>query len=265
MKIDKASILSGIAIVGVIVTAALSTKAGIKARKDIDNELYRREDELNAEPEPLKKKEIVSLVWKNYLPTAASATVTIGCIVMARRISTKEIAALTATCGYLVKNRDQWEQKVKELAGPKFNEIKKDVHHETAKEVYRTIIPDVQDTGYGDTLCKLTTEYFDIWFRSDPMVVQMGLDEFYHRWHNHEYIGLIEFLDMLHLSLKPGMEFLFMDWGWPACCEEACARCNETTNIIIDTDMTEGYIPGFPEETYIIDVITNPIDGYMEF
>lgn len=265
MKIDKASVLSGIAIVGVIVTAALSTKAGIKARKDIDNELYRREDELNSEPEPLTKKEIVSLVWKNYLPTAASATVTIGCIVMARHVSAKEIAALTATCGYLVKNRDQWEQKVKELAGPRFNEIKKDVNHETAKEVYRTVIPDIQDTGYGNMLCKFTTDYFDIWFRSDPMVVQIGLDEFYHRWRNHEYIGLIELLDMLHLTLKPAMELLFSDWGWPACDETCCAKCNENTNIIIDTDLLEGYVPGYPEETFVIDVITSPVECYLEY
>ena len=117
-------ILTGIGAAGVLTTAYLTGKASIKASKLVDEATI----DLNSErytknPTPkyrhLEKQDIVKLVWKEFIPPAASAGVTLTAIILANRIGTRRAAALAAA--YTVSERafTEYREKVVEKIGPK--------------------------------------------------------------------------------------------------------------------------------------------------
>lgn len=82
-------ILIGVGIasgIGAVVTAVSAT---VKAASIIEKR--------KAEKDTLTKKEIVAVVWKNYIPTAGAVILSVGCIVAANTVNRKRSAALAAT------------------------------------------------------------------------------------------------------------------------------------------------------------------------
>lgn len=108
MKITRGMIRLGLTILGCIgvgATSILSVKCHEKA-KEQDN-----------------TKEKV----KCYIPAIASGVATCACIVGSHRISSKEIAAMTATATYAIANRNRLEEKLKEYLPEKdIQEMRKD-------------------------------------------------------------------------------------------------------------------------------------------
>lgn len=81
-------ILIGVGIasgIGAVVTAVSAT---VKAASIIEKR--------KAEKDTLTKKEIVAVVWKNYVPTAGAVILSVGCIVAANTVNRKRSAALAA-------------------------------------------------------------------------------------------------------------------------------------------------------------------------
>lgn len=257
MKNKKLVIFGALALAGAVATAVAATWAGYKTKEVI------------ARKKPVGKMGTVKAVGKYYIPAGIALGITIISDVAVYRIGMMEIAALTGTVTYLTTNKKQLEQRVKDMVGEeKWNEIKNSLREEqAADEMLGKYGPvDIQDTGYGNTLCQFKCDYFDIWFRSDPTEVKIALDEFQHRWKNGEYLGFIpDLLDMLHIHLKPGMEMLFADWGWPNCNPDCKGGFGRGSKIHIDVDVVEGYAPGYPEETMIIELFTPPFECYMEY
>lgn len=102
------TILASAGVVGTIGTAILSARGHAKA-VDIVRELEKKEDK------PLTFKEKAKATWKQYAPAVGTGVVTIACIVTGNRIAAKEIAVLSASAGFLLKNRDQLRAKYEEL------------------------------------------------------------------------------------------------------------------------------------------------------
>ena len=255
---NKKIIVFGILVAaGSIATAVTATWAGYKTK------------EVLTKKKPKTKVETVKAVWKYYVPAGLSLGLTIISDVCVLRIGLKEIAALTATLSYVTLNKKQLEGRVKEMVGEeKWEEIKNSLREENiADECLGKNGPiDIQETGYGNTLCRFSCDYFDIWFRSDPTEVKRAIEQFEYRWDKNEYLGFIpDLLDELHIHLKPDLEYLFKDWGWPASSPGCCPGFDENCPIYIDVDVVEGYTPGYPEETMLIDLLTPPYERYMEY
>lgn len=255
---NKKFIIFGVVVAAsAIATAVSASWAGYKTREVILKEKLKT------------KKEIAKKVWKYYVPAGIALGLTIISDVAVLRIGLKEMAALGATISYLTLNKRKLEERVKDMVGEeKWKEIKNSLREEqVADEALGKYGPlDIQETGYGNTLCRFSCSYFNIWFRSDPTEVMRAIEEFQHRWANKEYLGFIEdLLDNLHIHVKPELERLFMYWGWPASSPGCCPGFDENCPIFIDTDVVEGYVPGYPEETLLIDLSTDPYECYMEY
>ena len=233
MKNKKLMIFGALALAGAVATAVAATWAGYKTKEVI------------ARKKPVGKMGTVKAVGKYYIPAGIALGITIISDVAVYRIGMMEIAALTGTVTYLTTNKKQLEQRVKDMVGEeKWKEIKNSLREEQAAD-------------------EMLGKYGPV---SDPTEVKIALDEFQHRWESGEYLGFIpDLLDMLHIHLKPGMEMLFSDWGWPNCNPDCSGGFGTGSKIYIDVDVVEGYAPGYPEETMIIELFTPPFECYMEY
>lgn len=87
------TILSSVAIAGVVTTAYLASKASITAYKHIQ-----QHEEVHGQPDNPKDlwTSRVKVVWKHYIPAAASGAVTVGSILGSHHVSNKRGAAAQA-------------------------------------------------------------------------------------------------------------------------------------------------------------------------
>lgn len=181
--------LAGVA--GVGITSALSVKCHDKA-KDAHG----------------KKEKLIA-----YAPAIASGVLTSACILGSHHLSSKQIAALTASCGYLAANRQKILDKVRqELGAEKAKvlqaEAVKEVRVEKAKKEKKK--PVIEETGYGH-------EHFmeDVFFREFYCSVEHF--EWAKKMLNHLFMQGVHvdyntFYELLGLSkTKEGYEF-----EWPS-------------------------------------------------
>lgn len=112
------TILSGIAVVGVVATGYLAVRGAFKHREIIFEENVGRS--IN-EPQllPATTKEEASLVWKAYVPVVVSGVLTIVCIVAANRVQARRLAALAAGYAVLSGDFDDYRDKAAEMLGIK--------------------------------------------------------------------------------------------------------------------------------------------------
>lgn len=107
---------------------------------------------------PRNWKEELQDTWKCYIPTAISATGTIGCIVGSHYCSSKQREALASA--YLVSQTtlQKYQEKVIERIGKnKARELREEVDHELAETKAPAVsflsqLTDAIDTGHGKTL-----------------------------------------------------------------------------------------------------------------
>lgn len=153
---NSPTILTVMACGGVISTVIFAAKAGMKSHNDI---LMRP-----VESEELTKKETIKLVWKNYIPTALSGLLTMGCIIGSNKISGDRTAAFASIAAASASTLQEYQSKVVEKIGEKKNQqIRDEISTEHAKrDVGKS---EIIITGNGDYLC------YDVmsgrYFRSD--------------------------------------------------------------------------------------------------
>lgn len=139
-------LFAGVAAVGVVGSIVLAVRAGKKIQKEVAFE---------PDPEWDKKKRFIEeakVTWKYYIPVVICGSVTIVSIILSHKLSAKQLAAMTAACGYITSNRDKLERELKKAVGEEeFKKIKSKITEETVKEHYiRSAGPSVEDTGKGD-------------------------------------------------------------------------------------------------------------------
>lgn len=256
MKNKKLVLFGILAVGGVVATAVLSSWGSFRAAEKLK------------EVKPVGKVETVKTVWKYYVPAGLALGITIVSDICVYRIGMKELAAVSGALCYATANRDAFEKKVKKVLGDqKVNEIKREVNQEMDQRTDFSKLEgvlDIQETGYGDTLCRFSCDYFNVWIRSDPSEVIRAIENMKTLWHQGAYISFIEFLDDLHIHLKPEMERLFEEWGWPNCSEGCCPGWSSESEIEVYTEMCTGY-PGVNEDVFLIDLCTPPFECYMEY
>lgn len=122
------TILTTLGVTGLLATTYLTGKATLKAAEILTEAEsngtlpFLEGGTVQARVEDLTLKEKAELVWKEYLPAAGTAVVTIACIVAANRIGARRVAALATAYTIAEKAAIQYKDKVVETIGKKKEE-----------------------------------------------------------------------------------------------------------------------------------------------
>lgn len=138
------TILSGIAAAGVVTTSVLAVKGTVKAVNAVRDEYP--DEYKNGTLEP---KQIVELVWKDYIPAVTFGVATIGAIILADRIGSRRAAALAAAYTITDNAFQQYRDKVISKFGKNQEEV---VRAEVAKDRIDKSTEIVIASG-GDVVC----------------------------------------------------------------------------------------------------------------
>lgn len=210
LKRSSPTILSVAAVVGVVGTVVVTSKAAVKA------DLYIRTDSEAAHGDELAYTtlEAIKSAWTCYIPVVAVGGATIACIFCSNALSRKQQAALAAAYVALNKSYTEYKDKVKELFG---EDGQAKVRDEIAKDHYKfdDIYDDSLELFYFEPACgsgvfDADHAFSDGYFQSTKAAVQ---NAFYHANRNFTLRGyepLNELLDFLNLeNVKYGDEV-----GW---------------------------------------------------
>ena len=118
---NSPAILTAFAVTGTVATAYLTGKAVLKADEILREHEAHISDSDEAERfQTFRGK--AELVWKQFIPAAGAAVVTIACMVAANRIGARRVAALATAYGLAEKAALQYRDKVVETIGKKKDE-----------------------------------------------------------------------------------------------------------------------------------------------
>ena len=153
VRANSPVILTAFGVSGTLSTAYLASKASFKAAESL------RVARIVSDNPPTKKEQI-KRVWKFYIPTGISATLTISAIVSGTRIGLKKTAAAYSLLAVSEKAFDEYKDKVVEQLGKNKEQAIRD---EIAQDGVSKDGTGVVVVGAGTVLCKElhTGRYFN--------------------------------------------------------------------------------------------------------
>ena len=187
-------ILTGLGVAGIFSTVALSVKGTFLAVRVIDEEEARLRGKHMFVP--LTNREKLELVWKLYIPTAASSALTVAAIIGSNHISSRRNAALVSLYTVAEGALNEYQDKVAEMFGEK-KEAK--VRDELAQDkLDANPMKEVFLTGKGEHM------FYDAlsgrYFRSDVETVRRVQNDFNELLFNDMFVPLNDLYDMLGLE-----------------------------------------------------------------
>ena len=141
---NSSSILTALGVTGTIGTAYLAGKASFRAAW-----LIHEEERLTAQK--VETKDAVKFVWKLYIPTAISGTLTVASILGSSKLNSKRTAAITAAYSLSERAFNEYKEKIVETLGEK--EEKKVRDEIAAKTIANQPTSGLVIVGGGDVLC----------------------------------------------------------------------------------------------------------------
>jgi len=163
---NSPTILTGIAVAGLLGTVIFAVKATPRALSIMDQELDDRGYYNDSLPDmilpDLTKMEIVKLTWKCYIPTVTMGAVTIACIISANQISLRRNAALASLYGITEAAFKEYKHKVVETIGKnKELKVRDDISADRVKRDPASK-NEIIFTGKGSVTCydSLSGRYF---------------------------------------------------------------------------------------------------------
>ncbi len=195
---NSTSILTALGISGGVTTVILSAKAGYKSALII--EAYENEYGLL-----VTKREKVELVWKYYIPTAISGSLSAISIIASTRISSRKTAAITAAYSLSEKAFSEYKDKVVETLGDK---KEKKIRDEIAQDRVNSNPPSQVVIGSGPVLCcdLFTGRYFN----SDMESLRKAQNDLNAYLMRHDRATISHFYDLIGL---PHTSYSW-DVGW---------------------------------------------------
>ena len=188
---NSPAILTGIGVAGVLSTVALAIKGTSSAVFVINEEETLRSEELT-------QREKLELVWKCYIPTAASSVLTIAAIIGSNHISTRRNAALLSLYSVADQALKEYQDKVVATIGQKKEEKIRDEIAQDKLDGVPVEGREIIITGKGDYL------FYDTlsgrYFRSDIETVRRIQNDFNELLFNDMFLPLNDFYDMLGLE-----------------------------------------------------------------
>lgn len=159
-------ILMSMGLAGLTFSVVWGIKTTVKAVKICDK--IKQEQE----KEKLTPKEVVQATWKLYLPVVATTTLSIPCIILGNRVSSKRNAALAAAYAISETAIQEYKEKAKEIVGEeKVKKIEEEVSKEkVSKKDSSVIVLGSEESLYYEPLT-------DRYFKSDWNTIQRCANE----------------------------------------------------------------------------------------
>lgn len=255
------------AVLGVAATAYFAAKEGEKIT-NLENTI---KDEISYYDN--KKAKIVHVVrstprivktsWK---PLACMGA-TYACMIGSSKITAKQIAALTATCAYITRNRDFLEQKLKEVVGEEeLTKIRKEF---AAKEIVKEKIvyggPTVEKSVFcieDDDEGVLCLEgYSGRWFRCPKERVYEAQEALKHLFENEIYCCMNDYYGLLGITMTQ----FGHEKGWVN--HEDYYHEIHFTNTMLKPEEWGDYGPDgqyVTEDVFVLEIDTYPMECWQE-
>ncbi len=233
---NSPAILTALGVTGTLTVAYLTGKATFKAAEIIreaqDQDCRGNESCVNghlSQGYPCPKDssmdtwDKVDLVWKQYVPAAGIAAMTVAAIVGANHISTRRVAAFASAYSFAEKGFSQYKEKVLEKVGPKKEgEIRDEVAKQQLKDHPLSKTPIIL-TGRGEHLC------FDAhsgrYFQSDIEKVRSAVNDIRDQIHSQDSASLSDYWHLIGLDSTTGSD----DLGWTTEQKFECHYTSELT------------------------------------
>ncbi len=203
IKRNSTTILSSTAITGVATTAYLSGRASFQAVRDIDRAEWREAAKDNVR---LDNKEKAKLIWKLYIPAAASGVVTSMCIIGVAKVGNRRAMAAQAAFVLTERAYSEYRDKVIEEYGEKKDQKIRDA---IAEDRVRNNPPkEIMLVGPGNILCcELHTGRY---FPNDMETLKRSLNELNAMLLRQDQVSMEEWYWMIGLDPTS----LSSDVGW---------------------------------------------------
>lgn len=221
---NSPAILTAIGVTGTLTTAFLTGKASFKAA-----EIIRKEEMLGgtAGDSSTRTKERAKLVWREYIPAAASGAATVTAIVMANRIGTRRTAAMAAGMALTERAFDEYSEKVKEKLGEKKerefrSEIAQDQVSRSFDKSEHVVV------NQGEQLCH--DAYTGRYFSSSVEKLRRAENNVNKQIINNDYASLTTFYN--NVGLEPTVVSDDVGWNHDGYCE-----------LLIDSTLTKDNVP----------------------
>lgn len=203
---NSPSILTAIAVTGVVSTAYLAGKASFKAAEILHEE--ESSQGYNLPGGKLELKEQFVLVWKLYIPAASTAAFTIAAIVCANRISARRAAALAAAYSISERAFDEYRAKVTEKLGEKKERAVRDELAQERLDRDPVTGREVIITGNGEVLCY--DAYTGRYFTSTVERIRKAENNINHRILHEHHASLTDLYEEIGLAATKVSE----EVGW---------------------------------------------------
>lgn len=180
-------ILTGLGVSGLVTTAYLAGKTTLDIAREFDDELWRHKKD--------GAKKFFKLWWKNYIPTAISGVLSVGCIIGGARLSAKRTATALSLLTISERAFSEYKDKIVEKIGEKKEQAVRD---EIAKERISKNPPGLIIVGSGKVLCyeAHTGRYFEC----DMETLRQAENEINARLIREGYATLDDFYDLVGLE-----------------------------------------------------------------
>lgn len=219
---NSPAILTALGVTGTLSVAYLTGRATFKAAEIIRE----AENQRCIDNEPcLDTWDKVDLVWREYIPAAGIAAMTVSAIVGANHISSKRIAAFASAYSFAEKGFEHYKKAVLDKVGEKKEgEIRDEVAKQNLADHPIHRAPIIL-TGHGDHLC------FDAhsgrYFQGDIEKVRSAVNDINFQILNggSDYASLSDFWSMIGLDSTKGSD----DLGWTTDKKLECHYTSELT------------------------------------
>lgn len=244
IKENSSTILTATAVTGTVTTAYLTGKGSFRAAEII----RRREQELRHETgERVEQtnKEIVQLVWTEYIPAVGVGTLTVASIVMANRISAKHAAALATAYGLSERALLEYKTKVVEKLGENKAAVIRDEIAQDRVSNRPVSLKEVIIAGSGEVLCfdAITGRYF----MSSVEEIKKAQNTVNYDILNHMYASLSSFYEEIGLPPTSYSD----EVGW---------NSDHPLEVTFSTTMSSDDRP-----CVVVDFVTGPVPNYTQF
>lgn len=237
---NSPSILTAVAISGVVSTAYLAARASWRAALMVE------EEEAVHGRNPNRKeryKANAQLVWKEYIPAAATGTVTIASIVGSNKVSSKRTAAAQAAFVLTERAYSEYRDRVIEQFGTKKDQAIRDEIAE--KKVQANPPSSILMTGGGTTLC--CELYTGRYFTSDIELLRKSMNRLNERLLRQDRVSIDDWYEMI--GLLPTSHSSEIGW---------------TSDRLMDLSFTSILMDGKPYLAFEYNYVTPIYGGFLQ-
>lgn len=232
------AILTAVAVAGAVSTAVLTGKASFQAADLI----RQHNDELDINDLWMDPKQKAKLVWKCYIPPAATLALTISSVILINQIGTRRAAGLAAAYGVSEKAFSEYKDKVTETIG---KQKEQKVRDDVAQDRVTKNPPPANQVFVNDESKVLCYEsYTGRYFQSSMEDLKAAQNAVNYQVNNQYYASLSDFFDQIGLERTK----LSDEVGW---------NSDELLEVSFSTTITEHNKP-----CLVLDFKVVPIRGY---